>query len=86
MKPIGLTHKKDGELMLIHLCLQCGKICCNRIAGDDNAYTITCLLPESQTMDEKTYTRLTMQGIIVLTVEDTRDVLIELYGCVYEQY
>ena len=86
MKPIGLTYKKDGELMLIHLCLQCGKISTNRIAGDDNAYTVTCLLTESQTIDKKTHTRLTTQGIILLTVEDTHDVLISLYGCLYEQY
>ena len=86
MKPIGLTYKKDGELMIIHLCLSCQAISCNRIAGDDNAYTITCLLRESQTIDKKTYTKLTTQGIIVLTVEDTHDVLMSLYGCLYEQY
>jgi len=44
MKPIGLTLKKDGELMVVHKCLGCGKISKNRIAGDDNTYSIISLL------------------------------------------
>lgn len=40
MKPIGLTNKKDGEIMLIHQCVKCGKISTNRIAGDDEVEII----------------------------------------------
>ena len=46
MKPIGLTFKKDGELMIVHKCLNCGKISRNRIAGDDNPYAIVPLSNE----------------------------------------
>ncbi len=44
MAPIGLTmkwsHNKyarllDGELMLVHMCVECGKLSINRIAADD---------------------------------------------------
>ncbi len=44
MRPIGLTLKKankkyaqkdQGELMLVHQCLECGKLSINRIAADD---------------------------------------------------
>jgi DNA-directed RNA polymerase subunit RPC12/RpoP len=45
MEPIGITFKdegfdkwgkkKQGEIMLIHKCMVCGKISKNRIAGDD---------------------------------------------------
>jgi hypothetical protein len=54
MEPIGLTLKNSGrnkyaqsysgEVMLVHYCLTCGKISCNRIAGDDNAYSVLNLL------------------------------------------
>jgi uncharacterized Zn finger protein len=47
MEPIGLTFKKDGELMIVHQCLNCGKISPNRIAGDDNTYIICSLLDKS---------------------------------------
>ena len=45
MQPIGLvlkaTRKKygmarDGELMLVHLCRECGKVSLNRLAADDD--------------------------------------------------
>lgn len=46
MQPIGLTLKErrkkyarldQGELMLVHRCVECGKISINRIAADDFA-------------------------------------------------
>lgn len=45
MRPIGLALKKtnkkygkdQGELMLVHQCLDCGKVSANRIAADDIA-------------------------------------------------
>jgi RNHCP domain len=36
MKPIGLMSRRNGELVLIHECLGCGKQDPNRIAADDN--------------------------------------------------
>lgn len=36
MEPIGVWVKKNGEWAIIHRCRECGKICANRIAGDDN--------------------------------------------------
>jgi len=44
MEPIGLTCKNDGELMVVHLCLSCGRASPNRIAGDDNTYALLKLL------------------------------------------
>ena len=43
MRPIGLTIKQTrkkyaqsgGELMLVHLCVECGAVSINRIAADD---------------------------------------------------
>jgi hypothetical protein len=36
MKPTGLMTRRNGELVLIHECLGCGKKDPNRIAADDN--------------------------------------------------
>lgn len=36
MKPIGLMTRRNGEQVLIHECLGCGKQDPNRIAADDN--------------------------------------------------
>lgn len=44
MKPIGLRCKHDGELMIVHQCLSCGKIVNNRIAGDDIPDVILTLI------------------------------------------
>ena len=43
MKPISLTSKKDGEIMIVHKCEKCGKKSNNRIAGDDNTDAILAL-------------------------------------------
>jgi hypothetical protein len=49
MRPVGLTLKRSGkkyggeaqgELMLIHQCVECGKISINRIAADDIAENV----------------------------------------------
>ena len=88
MKPIGLTFKNvktnpftdrtSGELMIVHLCLNCGKISCNRIAGDDNSYAIISLLDNS--------TKLSSRGVRLLTQKDKQEVLIALYGYGYQKY
>lgn len=75
MEPIGLTLKRDGELMIVHKCLGCGKISCNRIAGDDNTYTITSLLEIKPNKSSNC--------IELLTKEDSDQVFTILYGYNY---
>jgi hypothetical protein len=36
MAPVGLMTRRNGEMVLIHRCLGCGKEDPNRIAADDN--------------------------------------------------
>ncbi len=40
MRPVGLMSRRNGELVLIHECLGCGKQDPNRIAADDNPVLI----------------------------------------------
>jgi hypothetical protein len=72
--------------MIVHLCLNCGKISCNRIAGDDNCHVITCLLEKSGNLSQKIITRLFNQGIRLLTQDDKQEVLTSLYGYDYLKY
>jgi DNA-directed RNA polymerase subunit RPC12/RpoP len=51
MKPTGLTTKKDGEIMITHICDKCGKISNNRIAGDDDTEIILKLAKSSSHID-----------------------------------
>ena len=74
MKPIGLTLKDiRGELMVVHLCLNCGKLSINRIAGDDNPHSLLSLLE----------LREGAKGIKLLVLEDKDQVLTALFGYNY---
>jgi len=96
MQPIGLTSKDvrtnirtgraAGELMIVHLCLNCGRISCNRIAGDDNAHTILRLLDDSVHIDGEIIDRLNRQGISLLSLDDRPEVLTALYGYACGEY
>jgi len=43
MEPIGVWVKSAGEWALIHRCTACGEMRSNRIAGDDNDWTLMAL-------------------------------------------
>lgn len=83
MQPIGLvfkdekynpfTQRTSGELKIMHSCLKCGRISFNRIAGDDNSYSILSLLDNSEKKG----------GVSVLTLRDKDKVLIALFGYNY---
>jgi hypothetical protein len=73
MKPIGLTTKSKGELAIVHECLKCGKLSSNRIAGDDNPYSIISLL------DQPVQNR----RIPMLTMENREQVITALFGYNY---
>lgn len=88
MRPIGLTLKRsrskyavdDGELMLIHHCLGCGKLSINRIAADDNAEKLLSVFNSSGEMDPQLLERIDGQDIRLLGRNDLNLVLSRLYG------
>lgn len=86
MKPIGLTLKKDGEPMIVHLCLNCGKISCNRIAGDDNSYSIVQLLNEPIKPDTNLIAKLCSSNITLISQEEKSLVLTAIFGYDYERH
>lgn len=70
MKPIGLTRKSKGELMVVHQCLKCGKLSPNRIAGDDNCDVLLSLLEEP----------IQRRRITMIPLADRDQVLTALFG------
>ncbi|EKE12917.1 MAG: hypothetical protein ACD_13C00122G0007 [uncultured bacterium] len=86
MKPVGLTFKKDGELMVVHLCLNCDKISCNRIAGDDNTYSIVQLMNESVKPDTDLIAKLCNSNISLVSQEEKPLALTAIFGYDYETH
>jgi len=90
MEPIGLTFKKEGqdkykkdkqgELMLIHQCLKCGKISINRIAGDDDNRAILEVFEKSKQLNPEKINGLTQTGIKALTEQDKQEIETQLFG------
>ncbi len=89
MKAIGLTLKhrpskyaaeRQGELMLIHQCEECGKVSINRIAADDDDEAILSVFERSQWIDSGTHSILIDNGIFLLDAEETPLVYRRLYG------
>lgn len=79
MKPIGLTFKhegigKQGELMLVHSCMGCGRISINRLAADDSEWLVMdCfeLSLRSEFGDD---------NIRLLGEEDRSEIRVQLFG------
>jgi len=91
MKPISLTFKKtgvnkfsdkpkSGEIMIVHLCVKCGKININRIAGDDEPKEILKVFKKSRSLDLKTRKQLKVNSIKVLNAKDEKELLKQLFG------
>lgn len=90
MEPIGLTfkevgpdkwgHPQIGELMIIHKCIQDGKLSINRIAADDKAEQILQVFEESKQLDGNIKTILETEGIKLLEEKDREEILKQLFG------
>jgi hypothetical protein len=90
MKPIGLTFKKEGfdkygqprqgELMIIHQCQDCGQISINRLAADDEPQMILKIFEESKRLEEETLKKIKTENIRVLTDKDKKEIETQLFG------
>jgi hypothetical protein len=75
MRPVALTLKKtskkyskagQGELMLVHLCKECGKPSINRIAADDDIETVLEVFEKARELDLHTKSTLARSGVTIL--------------------
>ena len=87
MKPIGLTMKKSrnkyrlgsgGELMLIHLCKDCGSLSINRLASDDDPDSVIQAFYASESLSPQVRVECESQGIEILN--DPETAYRQLYG------
>ena len=90
MEPVGLTFKaigvdkygrpRQGELMIIHHCLECHKFSLNRVAADDEPKAILELFEKSQSLPDEMKKEIENQGIKLLKEEDRKEVENQLFG------
>lgn len=85
MAPIGLTYKHDGygrqgEIMVIHLCMSCEKISINRIARDDDEQQLLCVFTQSFALELTIKNRLKRDGIYQLDAADSDILHGQLFG------
>ena len=91
MEPVGLTFKhegidkftgeeKQGELMVVHRCLGCGKISLNRIAGDDEPEAILQVFKKSLKISPGFRQELKNQGIKLAERKDEEEIHTQLFG------
>jgi DNA-directed RNA polymerase subunit RPC12/RpoP len=89
MKAVALTLKQtvkkyarpdQGELMLVHVCEDCGKVSINRIAADDDNEKILSVFQASSRLDQYTHRTLAEGGIAPLGMADMHLVTRRLFG------
>ncbi len=75
MQPMALTLKKTikkyagnqaGEIMLVHVCQDCGGISINRIAADDNIAKVIEVFNGSRKLDTTMRSTLSRNGVTIL--------------------
>jgi hypothetical protein len=89
MQPIGLTLKQtrkkygraqQGELMIIHLCGDCGKVSINRMAADDDLERILEIFAKSRDLDRQLASEMEKGGVILLQPAHSDLVSARLFG------
>jgi DNA-directed RNA polymerase subunit RPC12/RpoP len=88
MHPLGLTMKpgrnkyapSGGEMMLVHICVDCGRVSLNRIAADDDAQTLMEVFAACRALPFSTRDLLVVSGIRLLNSEDIWIVQRQLLG------
>jgi len=89
MRPLGLTikraakkysHHPSGELMLIHQCIECGKVSINRVAADDFAENLFEIYQGYRQIDELLRLELETSGVLTLQAADHQLVQSRLFG------
>jgi len=88
MQPVGLTlkqtkkkyGKQQGELMVIHVCLECDKVSINRIAADDDPESLIAIFENSWRINSQILSMVEKNGVQALNHQDEDIVRARLYG------
>lgn len=90
MKPIGLTCRHNGldkygkercgDIMLVHLCVGCGAVSINRIAGDDLCTEILAVFNRSSTLGQSLEDTIAKAGVQMLRPDNAELLHAALFG------
>lgn len=90
MEPIGLTfkhegvdkygHPRQGELMIIHHCSQCGDFSINRLAADDQTEMVMLIFKQSTDLPSDIKKTLQAQDIELLNDKNEAEIKNQLFG------
>ncbi len=89
MQPVGLSRKpgrnkyapgRSGELLLVHLCVECGRVSLNRLAADDNPENVEAVFHAASQLDIATRSRLALAQVCLLAESELDYVREQLYG------
>lgn len=90
MEPVGLVFKdegvdkygkkRQGEIMLVHVCQTCGEVSTNRVAADDDTSKIIEVFEKSQKLEERLKEKITALGIHLLEEKDRAEIEKQLFG------
>jgi hypothetical protein len=89
MRPVGLTFKHrrkkyasaaNGELMIVHQCVECESLSINRVAADDFADIILEVFWASMAVDDHTREQMQLSGITLLGANSQDRIYRQLYG------
>jgi hypothetical protein len=89
MRPVALTIKRTlkkyssermGEIMLVHQCIECGKISVNRIAADDSSRILLTVYEASLNLDSMENSMIVQKGIALLAADDRHKLNVQLFG------
>jgi hypothetical protein len=88
MQPVALTTKRSrdkysrghGELVLVHLCMDCDDVSINRIAADDDTDTLLEVFNASLALPIRTRNLLLEAEIDILSLESLPQLQLQLFG------
>lgn len=89
MRPVGLTFKHrrkkyasaaNGELMIIHQCVECESLSINRVAADDFPDSLLEVFRDSLSLPDYVREQMRLSGIDLVCNEFRDDVYRQLYG------
>lgn len=89
MQPVGLSRKpgrnkyapaRSGELLLVHLCVDCGRVSLNRLAADDDPEHVEAVLQAASHLGHQARLHLALARISLLDESELASVRVQLYG------
>ena len=88
MRPVGLALKRTrkkygqaaGELMLVHLCVECGKVSLNRIAADDDVDKVWSIFASPPGQAGQILAQVQESGVDLLDLTASGLVRAQLFG------